>query len=282
MSQPESVDRLPVTERPPQADVAVTSEGVTTPVETVQRSHRSWLGFVVVGLLSGVAGGILINQSHEAFAVKQPKELAGKQGIFTPEEMALARAAQLVADYKNTPLAMGLLGLAVGASFGLAGGLMQRSPRSAGAGLVVGALSGGVLGALGGAAAVFVREQLRGWNTLSESGEPNSLLVQLHTMAIHLPTWIFIGVAVGLACGAARCGAPAVRTAGLAIFAVVLASVVYPTVASLVFQMDDPGSVVPGGSTNRLLWTTLSAGLIGLIAGRPDKSPAPSAAKGSA
>jgi hypothetical protein len=151
--------------------------------------------------------------------------------------------------------------------------------------LLLGGLTGAVLGAAGGLAAVFVRERLRGWNTLDETGQPNALLVQLHTMAVQLPAWIGIAVAVGLTAGVlARRGAIVGRTAGLAMVAVLLASLVYPLLASMFFATQDSGGVIPGGMANRLFWATLFSGLVGLIVGgsggQSVSRPVPSGAEG--
>lgn len=235
-----------------------------------------WLVFLGFGIVGGFAGWLLLERAHEYFAPETPKEVAGTQGILTPEQRALVRAAQVRADYTNVPLAIALLGLAVSGVLGLAPGFTAGSLRKSATGLAMGLTAGAVLGALGGAASVLVREQLRNWNTLAATGEPDPLLTQLHTMALHLPSWIAVALATGLAIAiAARARHTLGRTAGLAVVAVVVASLLYPVLASILFQMEDPGQVVPTGSANRLLWTMLNAGLIGLVVGRPANTPAP-------
>jgi hypothetical protein len=71
------------------------------------------------------------------------------------------------------------------------------------------------------------------------------------------------------------------RTAGLAIVAVLLGSLVYPTLASIFFATHDPGGVIPGSMETRLLWTILHAGLIGLIVGGFGSAAATSTAAGA-
>ena len=231
-----------------------------------------WTVFFGLGLAGGLAGWLLLERTHEYFMPETPKEVAGTQGILTPEQRALVRAAQVRADYKNVPFAIGLLGVAVCGLLGMAPGISNKSLSRGAKGLALGLVGGAVLGAFGGAASVFAREQLRDWNTLAETGEPDPLLTQLHTMALHLPSWISVALAIGLVIGiAARPRHTLVRTAGLAILAVIVASLIYPVLASVLFQMEDPGQVIPTGTANRLVWTTLNAGLIGLVVGRPAK-----------
>jgi hypothetical protein len=255
---------------------------VPSPTTSAGATQGGWFLFLGLGLLGGIAGGIAVEQTHDFFHPVKLEGVAGN-GILSAEQLAQVAVAQVQADYRNALLAMGLLGLAVGACLGLA----QRAGRCAVlARLLAGGLSGAVLGAAGGLAAVFVRERLRGWNTLDETGQPDALLVQLHTMAVQLPAWIGIAVAVGLTAGVlARRGALVGRTAGLAIVAVLLASLLYPTLASIFFATQDPGGVIPGGQATRLFWATLHAGLVGLIVGglgSPAASPAaPSAVEGN-
>jgi hypothetical protein len=236
-------------------------------------TQGGWFLFLILGLLGGICGGFAVEQAHDFFRVEEPEGVAGN-GILSAEQLALVAAAQVEADYRNVPLALCLLGLAVGACLGLAQRAGQRAMLTR---VLTGGLSGAVLGAMGGLTAVFVRERLRGWNTLDETGQPDALLTQLHTMAVQLPSWIGIAVVVGLTAGVlSRSGALVGRTTGLAIVAVLLASLVYPTLASILFATQDPGGVIPGGMETRLLWTILHAGLIGLIVGGLGNAATPS------
>lgn len=229
---------------------------------------------LLVGMVSGIVGGLLVSQTREQFALIQPEGTKGN-GILTPEQMAQVRAAQVVADYKNAPFALGILGLVVAGVLGLTAGLLWRSSAGATVGFLVGCLGGALLGALGGLSSVFVREQLAGWDRLTASGQPDPLLSQIHTMALHLPTWIFIAIAAAVAFGIARRHPAAIgRTVAFAALALVVVSLIYPTLAALFFQMENPDKVIPSGTLNLMLWAGLNAGLIGVaLAG--DAKPGP-------
>ncbi len=248
----------------PRAEPSVTGAVSGENIVPTGSTQRNTIVFLGLGLLGGIAGGIAVEQTHDFFPVVEPEGVAGN-GILTADQLAQVAAARVRADYQNLSFALGLLGLAVGACLGLAQRALRQAvlPR-----LLVGGMSGAVLGATGGLAAVFTRERLRGWNTLDETGQPDALLVQLHTMAVQLPAWIGIAVAVGLTAGVlARRGAIVGRTAGMAIVAVLLASLVYPLLASMFFATQDSGGVIPSGMANRLFWATLYSALIGLIVG---------------
>lgn len=239
-------------------------------------SSAGWIPYLVLGLVGGLVGGLLLDRTHKLFPVIEPPEVANTQGIYTPEQRALVVAAQLRADRKNIPLAIALLGACVAGGLGLAHGLSRGGAGGAVTGLVAGLVLGGVLGAAGGFISIFAREQLRNWNTLGETGAPDPIKSQLHTMALHLPSWIGIALAVGLtAAVVTRDSGRVVRTTGQALVAVVLASVLFPTLSSIVFQLDDLSAVIPGGMGSRLLWSALSAALMGLVIGHSAATTAP-------
>jgi hypothetical protein len=266
---------------PPHAatDSVSASPGDFTPAtasteSSPEASRRRLVILLTLGICGGLAGGFAVEKSYNSFAATIPEGLAGN-GIYTAEQLEQLRAERVRADYWNTPLAIGLLGLMVGASLGSAQAIASRGSRGAiVAGAATGGLAGLFLGAIGGWVAVFSRELLSGWSTLDATGQPHPLANQLHSMAVQLPSWIAIATAVGLAVyGSTRQRPLLLRATGMSIAAVLLASLLYPTVAALIFSMDDPGGVIPSGLSNRVFWAVLYAGMISVLLSRlPSKS----------
>lgn len=225
---------------------------------------------LLLGLAGGGIAGLIMHRTIEFFPVIEPPEVANTQGIYTPEQSELVQKAQLKADFCNTSLNAGLLGLVVCAMLGLAPGIVRRVPGAALSGFSVGALTGAAFGAAGGFLAVVVREQLLGWNVLTDVGQPFPLKVQIHTMAIQFPSWAGIALALGCAFAA---GSKNSRKAfgsvcGAAVAGWIVASLLYPATSSLFFSGDNPDAVIPNGFGNRILWTSMSASVIGLFVGR--------------
>lgn len=230
------------------------------------RTH--WLVVAALGLVGGLLAGLLLDQTYNFFPIIEPKEVKNVQ-ILTTEQRALVDKAHLVADNKNIPLSIGVMGAAVAGAVGLGLALLRPAPgRPTVAGLMAGLLAGGGLGALGGLAAVQVRQALIGWNTLNEFGAPDPLRTQLHAMAIHLPSWIAIALAVGLVAAVVnRSAAKGCRATLMAVIAVALASVLFPTLSSLISSVENPDAILPMGTSNHLFWGALNGGLIGVIVG---------------
>lgn len=226
-----------------------------------------------LGILGGAIGGLAVDRFHDFFKPIVPEGLAGN-GIYTAEQLEQLAAERVRAEYRNVPLALGLLGLCVGGCLGAAQGIGAQSVGSASLrGAIAGGLTGLALGALGGTTALFLRELIREWNTLDSTGQPHPLKSQLHLMLVQLPTWIAIAAAVGLGALAARRGGNVARRISNGIVAVVLASLLFPTLASLLFSTEHPGGVIPLGFTNRLFWAILNGGLIGLFVGALTAEP---------
>ena len=247
------------------------------PTHETQKEHqrKPELSFVAIalGLVMGAAGGgiagLIMNSTIEFFAVQEPPETANTQGILTPEQMALVQAAHRQADLRNFPLNTALLACVVCGLLGIVPGLVNKNPSATVKGLSVGAISGIVFGAVGGLLAIVVREQLRGWDLLTASGQHDPLKLQAHTMALQLPAWAGVAVALGLAFAAGsgnrRLFGP---VAGSALAGWMLAALLYPATSSLLFSGDHSDMIIPSGFGNRIFWSTMTACLVGLMAGR--------------
>lgn len=228
---------------------------------------------VAAGLVSGVLAALVIGRFAEFFPVIEPDEVKGTQGIYTPEQRALVRAAHVSADYRNVPLTFAVVGLVVAALIGGVAAITSQPKRSASKAVGMGAALGLILGGLGGVTAVFLRQQLIGWNLLAATGEPDPIKLQLHTMLMHLPSWLGVVLAVGFAVGlSAHSGREAARIAGLGVISIVLASLLYPFLAAIALTEADPDVLIPFGTTNRMLWCLLNCGLIGTMIGLPSTS----------
>ncbi|MBL8816018.1 MAG: hypothetical protein JNL58_08305 [Planctomyces sp.] len=240
----------------------------------------------VVGLLScmiaaaaaGLIGGFILKSTADHTVIKLTKELEDARGTFSPEQRIQVRAIELAADYRNVLLSMSIVGGLTAAFVGLAAGKLSGTSGGMLVGACLGAVAGGLFGAGGGALALVVRESLRGWDIIGEAGRPDIVKSQLHAMAIHAPTWIGValGVAVAVAGASRNRRQKFLQSAGAGITGWIIAGLLFPIVASIIFTDSDPDLVIPSGDMSRVLWTTLSATLIGMMVGRnltPESQP---------
>lgn len=220
--------------------------------------------------LAGVGGGFLLKSTADRAVISLTKELESARGTFSPEQRIEVEAIELRADFKNVLPSMGIVGALVAGAIGLALGRHNNGRTGMIAGTVTGILAGGLLGSGGGALALIVREALKGWELIGNDGQPDMLKTQLHTMAIHAPTWIAIALAAAIAVAASTSARARAFTqaAGAGIGGWLVAGLLYPMVASFAFPGNDPDLVIPSGDMNRVLWVGLSAAFIGLMMGR--------------
>lgn len=233
-------------------------------------SAAGLLTCMIAAAAAGIISGFILKSTADHAVIKLTKELESARGTFSPEQRVQVRAIELAADYRNVLLSMSIVGALTAAAVGLAAGKILGNRRGVLAGAVVGVVAGGLLGAGGGALALVVRESLRGWDLIGEAGRPDIVKSQLHAMAIHAPTWIGIalGVAVAVAAASKNRRQSFLQSAGAGIVGWIIAGLLFPIVASVLFPESDPDLVIPSGNMSRLLWTTLSATLIGMMAGR--------------
>lgn len=225
--------------------------------------------------VAGIGGGFLLKSTADRAVISLTKELENARGTFSPEQRIQVEAIELEADYKNVLPSMAIVGALISGSIGLVIGKHNNGRSGMIAGSLTGLVAGGLLGSGGGALALMVREALKGWELIGSDGQPDMLKTQLHTMAIHAPTWIGVAIGVALAVAAGSQGSSKGnrgkafgQAAGAGIAGWLLAGLLYPTLASFIFPGNDPDLVIPSGDMNRVLWVGLAAALIGLMVGR--------------
>ncbi len=256
------------TEKIPEAEPAVAVSAATDGVTAVVSPMKSVLVFVGLGILGGLIGGFLIHEFDRYFIIGWPEDVepGSSLGGLTPEQMEAARISGVTSAYANNTLHFGMVGALVAALMGLAGGLLERSPRTVARGVVTGLIAGSALGALGGVSSVVIRE-------LVHTSEPHSdLMAQAYTMAIQFPSWL--GVAVASAVAVCGCSVRGFRQfpglLGAAAAGVLVVALVYPTAASMALPNENSNGLVPTaheGPANRIFWGIANATVMALLLG---------------
>lgn len=159
---------------------------------------------------------------------------------------------QVAFDRRRAAVENGLLGLALGAVSGAAGGLAARSLRRALAAGAVGALAAGAAGA---AVALPLVAFYRGQFDL----ETSTLLLPL---AVHGGMWAVVGAAAGLAYGLGG-GGGAVRPVAGGVAGALIGAAVFEAVYAVAYPLDAVGEVSPVARSARLVATVVAAVAIG-------------------
>jgi hypothetical protein len=138
----------------------------------------------------------------------------------------------------------------------------------------VGAVVGGLFGAMSGPLSVYVELTLR------KNPEPGQLgISDTKIMLMHALTWAVLGIGIGLASAVAAAGkgrdiAANILSAG---FAGMLGGVLFPFLVSMIDPLADPSLPLPEGTFGRIFWMALPFALMGLVIGRRKSSTAPAA-----
>ena len=179
--------------------------------------------------------------------------MMGRITMDTRKEMqSRLLAAERDADFKNSRLAIALLGLSLAGLTGLLVGLLCRSWPMSLVGLVAGIVFGGGLGWLGGMAGFLLDEKL--FNLLEDD---------FRSMLVHGAVFGTIAVAVSFTVVTALKQPAAIfRFLAAAIPAAVLAAVLYPVSAAVLFTADRVDLTLPSGFGNRMCWSLMGALLI--------------------
>jgi hypothetical protein len=154
------------------------------------RSGRIRLWALAAGAVATLVSWLLIEGTLGSF------KASGTARPFMSSTFLVPTAQErTTAVIRNTVLALGLMGAAVGITLGLAGGLARKSP---GAAAVASAL-GLVLGAAGGAGAAFAAVPLA---SRVQERDPGSMSLEMAaSLLVHGLPWAAVGAAGGLAFG---------------------------------------------------------------------------------
>jgi hypothetical protein len=174
---------------PEEPGLARPAPAVPSAAEHASTTPRAWLVWTLAlaaGLLGGVAGWAAGERTQDYYPISREAKMASIGHNLEPW-----RRETVEKDPKNTALAYGGFGLALGLCLGLAGGLARRSVVGAAVAAVVGAALGGVLG--GALPLVWVPVYIENFN-------PTTARLDL-PLLIHAGMWVPIGAAAGLAFG---------------------------------------------------------------------------------
>ena len=206
---------------------------------------------LIVTLLAGIVAGLVAWLGGELCldVIKPPFHPMNSRGMMLKVTYPNEEAA---ADAKNAGLAFVILGAALGAGLGLAGGVVHRSRRAA--------LKAGLLGLLMGAAAgaLVSLAVLPPYNAYKARNADEALRDLVTPLLVHMAIWSSIGAASGLAFGLGlgeRFRLPVIVQAALA--GAALGAVIYELVGALAF---------PTAQTARFVSTTWQTRLFARLA----------------
>jgi len=238
------------------------------PASVAHGAMTGALLMLVSGAIAGALASVMIGHFGNYFELSpeaaQAAAEAGAAGTPPPPDVVLEIET---AARHNRMLEFALLGGALGA-------LLCCSAAALGAGLlravmwlVIGALLGGLFGALGAMYGVEVFDRIEGrYSQLAEM------------LVVQVGTWSCIGVGVGLAAASVR---PSLRQFAMCLAAGivggVLANVAQQALLMVFFPMENSTLLVPDGDQSRLVWAVAGGCAIGLTLGRaiPPRPAAP-------
>jgi hypothetical protein len=222
--------------------------------------HRArWL-VVLAGLLSGLAAFGIGEATYNCIPAK--KVMQNTMGTIAP---AITPANQRVADVRNGALAFGVLGLCLGGSLGIAGGLSRRSATLT--------LTAGLLGSTLGAA-LAARVSLTLLKSFTDARVAYLDYDILISMAMHGLIWGLAGAAGGLAfavgLGQWRL---LVRATAAGLVGAVLGAIAFDLAGAGLFPLASTGDPVsttwPTRLMARLLVTLATAAVVILLLPEP-------------
>ncbi|MSR59482.1 MAG: hypothetical protein EXS05_17870 [Planctomycetaceae bacterium] len=237
----------------------------SAPAASVYQGHaKSVAAYLLAALIVGTLAGVLLGQFSAVFKLPVGMVPSGAQAMSMmgdQKKAAEVRAGIAQMQHKNNVFAAALTGLVLACGFGFTEGLIGKSPKSMLIGAVVGTLAGAVLGAAGGVLMQWTGERM----TLAGVSD-----VMYRTLAMHLVLFGCVGLAAGLATGAAASNwrvlwriLPVAAAGGL------LGAVLnLPAGLLLTFvSSTNPDQAIPAGTANQLCWALAAALAIGLLIG---------------
>ena len=211
------------------------------------------IGMVFLMTAAGATAGFVFDATFGKYDAKLPDVPAASEKQIN-EGMELQKAG----NRKSSAFGCGCAGAILGAVFGLAMGLLTRNAGRAGLGMAVGVLLGGSLGAVGG----YITQEL------SEYTISHNVSSTIAYLVISSAFWLAIGIATGLTAVVigSRSMSSGERFAGPLVGAI-LAAVLTPVLASVVFPLDYKGRIPPRERAECYLVGAVGAALLALGAG---------------
>lgn len=248
------------------AQTSIASEVATTrPAVPIGPAYRFTLSFAA-GLAAGVlAFAALFTMARNGLEFRVPDEIAviREKRQMSFEEAAMVVKAERKLAYQNTALTVAVFGAFAGGLLGMIAGVSRRSLFASSAGLFGGTVVGAGAGALGGLADLYALEWM--W--------PMAFDHSYKAMVGHSAAFMIAGVGIGGAAGLAARQVP--QTLGVVLAAALIAGLVYPGVAAVLFPVLNTDAAIPEGMLAQLLWLILPAGLMGMAMGRTRPSLLP-------
>ncbi len=237
----------------PQSPVVETAPTVTS---TPANETLGW-SLVIIALIGALIGFAVMSKYGQPIALS--KEMADIGPMSPPDQIALKNAATERMVLVNSITSFCLLATSVGVLLGAWAGTYHPSRVR----IVVGAVVGLILTAAISAAAAYAGIQLKARLHPIPVG---TLSLSAKTICVQMLAWGLTGMAfcsaIALAAGRAK-ALP--KYAGAGLLGGILAGVVYPPLAAVLFQMDDTDQLVPLGTASGLVWGAVSTGLIAIV-----------------
>lgn len=264
MISPDSASPLPASAGDP-------APAPSSPVGAPVGLAGNTLFFVVVGIAGGAAACVLMGLFENYFELPSTVVTSGPAAMAlmgNPEKTREVQELVRQVAYRNTLLAMGLLGTAIAGAFGLGEGLARKSLRAAVLGTLWGIALGGALGTLGGVAL----------NVIDARFQQAALDVLYRILTLHVAVFGLTGLAAGLATSLHTLHPQTIgRVTLMAVLGGCLGAILYiPLGVLLVFvSSSNQNQAIPDGTWNRLCWTLVAGVTIGALMGlaRKRKSP---------
>ena len=210
-----------------------------------ETSGRIWSFALAAALVASMAGWAASDVAEYYLHWDARMKAGAVGGRGRPDPVLLRELARRRGDAEkmNTALAIGILGGALGLTFGAAGGLYRRSSRRATANGALGFVCGAVIG-------VAVPLLIVPWFYLNEGRPPNPSL----PLFFHGAIYSAVGAVGGFVFGLGSSGwKEAVRACLAAALGAVLGSIVYDVFQTIAFPLAWDFSPMPGTAGSRLL-----------------------------
>jgi hypothetical protein len=181
----------------------------------------------------------------------------------TAETMAVFNRLELM----NNLIGLGLAGALIVATIGGGLWLLSGSSRAGLSAIAIGLLSGGLLGAIGGAISTLMFRHV----STKEFDEI------FQTVLIHTPYWLCVSIALGLTISLSQRGVNKASVFGALLGAAIMANLLYPLASMGLFPAAHSDRVIPVETGSRLLVFVMGAVFLSIAIVRKVRFIQPSA-----